>query len=78
MERVDGMVLVGLKKFQITRTEPECRSLEVQNASSAPARRTSRVHFPRQREVLNAAYNVMSTLWNYNMRAFLKCQKIKQ
>lgn len=75
MERVDGMVLVGLKKFQITRTAPECRSLEVQNASSAPARRTNRVYFPRQREVLKAAYNVMSTLWNYNMRAFLKWQK---
>lgn len=65
MERVDGMILVGLKKFQITRTKaPECRSLVVQNAGSAAARSTHRVHFPRQGEVLDAAYNVMSTLWN--------------
>lgn len=62
MERVDGMILVGLKKFQITRTAPECRGLVVQNAGSAAAHSTQRVHFPRQREVLNAAYNVMSTL----------------
>lgn len=52
-------------KSILRRTEP-ARRLAAQNAGPAGALSPPRVYFPRQREVLDAAYNVMSTLLNTN------------
>lgn len=51
-----------LKVVPELQNQSECRLLAAQNAGPAEALSPHRVYFPRQREVLDAAYNVPSTL----------------